>query len=112
MQLCDQYGAKLLARYVQHRRLQALVSETSALSHARRTSAPAQAALAVDPRQVRSLMMPIGPECLHVSCVHCRKNTATESAAGHWGPCIGPDIGLQAKWICSVGILGGEAFPG
>ena len=53
MQLCDQYGAKLLARYVQHRRLQALISETSALSHARRTSAHPQAALAVDPRQVR-----------------------------------------------------------
>ncbi|CAK0785054.1 hypothetical protein CVIRNUC_008259 [Coccomyxa viridis] len=55
-QLCDQYGAKLLARYVQHRRLQALVSETSALSHARRTSAPAQAALAVDPRQVEGFL--------------------------------------------------------
>ena len=51
-QLCDQYGARLLSRYVQHRRLQALISETGALSHARRTSAPAQATLAVDPRQV------------------------------------------------------------
>lgn len=52
LQLCDQYGAKLLARYVQHRRLQQLISETSTLSHARRTSAPTQATLAVDPRQV------------------------------------------------------------
>ena len=52
--MCDQFGAKLLARYVQHRRLQQLISETSTLSHARRTSAPAQATLAVDPRQVTS----------------------------------------------------------
>lgn len=57
-QLCDQYGAKLLARYVQHRRLQQLISETATLSHARRTSAPAQATLAVDPRQVWPAHLP------------------------------------------------------
>jgi hypothetical protein len=56
-QLCDQYGAKLLARYVRHRRLQQLISETASLSHARRTSSPAQAALAVDPRQARPVYL-------------------------------------------------------
>ncbi|CAL5229024.1 g12271 [Coccomyxa viridis] len=55
-QLCDQYGAKLLERYVKHRRLQQLISETSTLSHARRTSAPAQATLAVDPRQIEGFL--------------------------------------------------------
>lgn len=67
-QLCDQYGTKLLARYVQYRRLQQLISETATLSHARRTSAPAQATLAVDPRQVRPARL---PTWLRVSL--CRK---------------------------------------
>ncbi len=53
-QLCDQHGTKIMQRYIKFRRLQQLMGEIGTLSVAKRTSAPAQASLAVDPRQVSS----------------------------------------------------------
>ncbi len=52
VQLCDQHGTKIMQRYIKFRRLQQLMGEIGTLSVAKRTSAPAQASLAVDPRQV------------------------------------------------------------
>ena len=100
LQLCDQYGAKLLARYVQHRRLQQLISETSTLSHARRTSAPAQATLAVDPRQVMPAPRPIRPitaaaslpeRDMSVTLSACQLTWTVRSLAS----CVGPSEALQ-----------------
>ncbi len=51
-QLCDQHGTKIMQRYIKFRRLEQLMGEIGTLSVAKRTSAPAQASLAVDPRQV------------------------------------------------------------
>ena len=52
LQVCEQAGTKVLQRYIQWRRLQQLMREISSHSVAKRSNAPAQAALAVDPRQV------------------------------------------------------------
>ena len=52
VQVCEQAGTKVLQRYIQWRRLQQLMREISSHSVAKRSNAPAQAALAVDPRQV------------------------------------------------------------
>lgn len=50
--MCDQHGTKIMQRYIKVRRLQQLMGEIGTLSVAKRTSAPALASLAVDPRQV------------------------------------------------------------
>ncbi|EIE27386.1 COG4-domain-containing protein [Coccomyxa subellipsoidea C-169] len=55
-QLCDQHGTKIMQRYIKFRRLQQLMGEIGTLSVAKRTSAPAQASLAVDPRQIEGYL--------------------------------------------------------
>ena len=115
-QLCDQYGAKLLARYVQYRRLQQLISETATLSHARRTSAPAHATLAVDPRQVRPARLALAVARLFLAKIplQCQALKVRAACKLHTRP-LRSDLQPSSRNVCSFGTpadRGGHSCPG